>query len=589
MRTGRRILTSLVLMCLTFLFAPSLSATTYICDDYKELCKLGNFPVVFVGRAVSEKWESEEVGMRMSDSFRKVRLVVEKTYKGQVPSEIWAWGGQALQADGFRVGQTFLVYADRIRNDEAVVSPCSPTKRFTETGPAELKFLEGLQGRQSGSIFGVLRYTVGAGQSGTLSGRKVFVKQGNRTFSDVTDSKGRFKINGIPAGSVQPSVDLPSSFTLGYSPVTDVEAGGCTQGDIYTMNNATIRGRVSVPLGQNREGVAVNMIPVGSEAFLQTLTDSEGRYYFKGALVGDYLIGINIGSAAPQKAYPRKELPYLGTYYPGTNDRTKATPVEVRGPGEISDIDIPIPSALTAVDVPIHVSSADGAPVQKALISFQLAGYQAFSEAADANGLLVATFMRGVKYRISSSNATDWLTIPISNECSEEATVGPEDYPGMIELIQGAEFCRTKRHRDQLGWSLEGMARSGAVSVSVKLPSGAPAYNISVQFYGPPEVAPLFGPNRPAIVLYTDREGRVQAPVPLGYDLRVNALSEEEDTYCTAPDAKFRTDQAIPWRLSAPASGVPEWTPEEGAELRQIELTLSKCFARPRPARAPQP
>jgi hypothetical protein len=33
---------SLVLMCLTFLFAPSLSATTYICDEYKELCKLGN-------------------------------------------------------------------------------------------------------------------------------------------------------------------------------------------------------------------------------------------------------------------------------------------------------------------------------------------------------------------------------------------------------------------------------------------------------------------------------------------------------------------------------------------------------------------
>src|SRR4029077_16339303 len=100
----------------------------------------------------------------------------------------------------------------------------------------------------------------------------------------------------------------------------------------------------------------------------------------------------------------------------------KAISVEVSGPGEIGNIDIPISNALMAADVPIHVSSADGVPVQKAVVLFRLPEYQAFTERADGNGLLVATCMRGLKYRVSSSTAFDgW---PISNECSEEISVG---------------------------------------------------------------------------------------------------------------------------------------------------------------------
>jgi hypothetical protein len=531
---------ALLLTCAAVMWvSPSVFATTVVppsrpcvlVNDYKE---------IFVGRVIS----SQELG--------PAHVQVLRTYKGTVSGTVVVTlRNFPLSFASLHQGETYVFYSSGPDKDPSVGREVSfwATKLLSNASPEELKLLSQInQPPHTGVIFGTLERHLTALERAPLPNVKVVAARRRKVYSGTTDEKGYFEITGLPAGDYRIGADISEAFALEVGSTDEhvhVEPHGCVDADLEAVNNATISGRITLPPGLKVEGTKVlarSVTPAGSD--LEGVADRNGRYEILGLSPGEYIVGINLGID-----FPRAKAPFPSTYYPGTRSLDEAKRFVIQGPAHYSDVDIAVPATEEILTLRIQATFEDGRPAQGQLIGLSEPGYGERDGAyTDAQGMASLRVVRGTRYVVVDFGLK-------TRGCPAPVTVGPEDYPDFIHLVYTKDGCR-EAHNVEAAGMLRASVRSkfSQVPIAVSWSDGSPVYDANVTIMSSSHSVPFVA------LFRTAKDGRVDVPVPLDQEFKLDAGIICANTNRSSRTLLFNTQSGIRWReLDPHQKGTPAW------------------------------
>lgn len=234
----------------------------------------------------------------------------------------------------------------------------------------------------------------------------------NRTVAKaVTDEDGNYRLAGLAAGRYT-IIPLAKSFVVGGAgspeqPGTTInvdQGEAITKMDFTLMRGGVITGRITDAEGRpiigERVNVTTEVTPVIHQISMfdgpRNKTDDRGIYRIYGLAPGSYKISVGqAASSASVSVMGMGGSQYVKTFYPGVQDETKATPVEVSEGAEVAHIDINLGKPPSGFVVSGRAVNADnGQPVPNVYIGYstlntenQQMGQMAFTgNQTDANG-----------------------------------------------------------------------------------------------------------------------------------------------------------------------------------------------------------
>jgi hypothetical protein len=448
-------------------------------------------------------------------------------------------------------GGTYIFYSNGSSEDPTVGREVTlwSTKLLSTASPEETKLLNEVdQPPFTGTIFGTLSQRLAVLKEKPLAKVRVLAGRGRKIYSGKTDEKGNFEIKGLPAGDYRLGADIGDAFALELESTEEpvhVEPHGCFQADLTALNNATIRGRITLPAGLKVEGTEVlARATTGAGYDLKGVADPDGRYEIVGLSPGEYVVGINLGSN-----YPRAEAPFPATYYPGTRRLEEAKKFVIQGPAHFSDVDISVPVAGEVVTLTIQATFEDGRPAPEQLVGLSNDGANfRIGHDTDAQGMATLRAVRGTRYFVMDYGVT-------LHGCPEPVIVGPEDYPDVVHLVYSQDGCRKARNVTAAGmlrWGLQ--SEFSQLPVVVRWSDGSPVYDANVSIMSSGQSLPF------TAVFRTGKDGQVDVPVPLNQEFRLQA-----EIFCAKANhgsraLLFNTKSGIRWRqLETNSEGMPVW------------------------------
>lgn len=195
-----------------------------------------------------------------------------------------------------------------------------------------------------------------------------------------TDTEGRYRVDGLPAGAFQISAEKPGFVMAGDGgsraaarPVSITLATGQRQMlDVLMQRGAAVEGRVVSTIGDPGVNLTVSAFrflygPTGRQLSIvsQVRTDDLGQYRIHTLPPGDYFL---YAVPDPTAAIPEQQAPgerpqgLAGTYYPGSTNVDEAKPVSVSVGQELSNVDFSVASVPIAT-VTLKVIDSSGKPV----------------------------------------------------------------------------------------------------------------------------------------------------------------------------------------------------------------------------------
>jgi len=181
-----------------------------------------------------------------------------------------------------------------------------------------------------------------------------------------TDTEGRYRVDGLPAGAFQLTAEKPGFIMAGDGgsrgpsrPVSiSLTTGQRQMLDILMQRGAAVEGRLLSTLGEPAVNASVSAFrfaygPTGRQSAIvtQVRTDDVGHYRIHTLPPGDYYLYVAPDQLAPllQAQLPGERPPGLaGTYYPGSTNVDEAKPVSVAVGQELSNVDFSIASVPVA-------------------------------------------------------------------------------------------------------------------------------------------------------------------------------------------------------------------------------------------------
>ncbi|HYJ85266.1 MAG TPA: carboxypeptidase regulatory-like domain-containing protein [Pyrinomonadaceae bacterium] len=226
----------------------------------------------------------------------------------------------------------------------------------------------------------------------------------------TTDEEGNYRLTGLSAGRiyVMPVAKAYAISSRGHSPgqagrTINLLAGEeITKIDFALSPGGVITGRITDADGSPIIGEPITLLPFGpQDTFILTSfggqrnhTDDRGIYRTYGIAPGKYK--VSVGQATSQGVnMMHRGSRYIQTFYPGVQDESQATVVEVKEGGEVKDVDIQTRKGSQGFKVSGRVvDSTTGQPVPKAYVGYGLveepkkgSGMMNFaSSPTDANG-----------------------------------------------------------------------------------------------------------------------------------------------------------------------------------------------------------
>jgi hypothetical protein len=218
-----------------------------------------------------------------------------------------------------------------------------------------------LQQQQTASVEGIV---VRAGTGAPIPEVQVKLTGVSSEIVLLTDSDGKFVFTNVPSGPnhhlsfalngfVRKQYGQRSAFGSGIP--FDLDAGKVMKGLVVSMTpTGSVDGRITDERGQPMEGIQVRLMrqfysehgEVGFEAAGTTRTNDRGQYRLYWVSPGRYSV-----SAEPVRFQPvrvpgdavstnsTENVGYVGSYYPGTTDSSRALPIEVKPGLEVGNID----------------------------------------------------------------------------------------------------------------------------------------------------------------------------------------------------------------------------------------------------------
>jgi protocatechuate 3,4-dioxygenase beta subunit len=231
---------------------------------------------------------------------------------------------------------------------------------------------------------------------------------GNKTVAKaVTDEDGSYRLTGLSAGQVSITpiakafvTAIGNAYKQSEQSVIVAEGESVTKIDFALVHGGVITGRITDGQGNPIIAERVSIVPrVTSDSYRQMTildgpknrTDDRGIYRFYGLGPGSYTVSVGDVSPASGGAITVGGPSQYGkTFYPGVQEESKATIIEVKEGGEVTGVDI-IPGKLAeGFSVSGRVVDAEsGQAVANVLI-----GYSSFTDANEQFGVMNLTGTR---------------------------------------------------------------------------------------------------------------------------------------------------------------------------------------------------
>jgi hypothetical protein len=365
--------------------------------------------VVVVARAVSlevapekgeagapgEEEEDEEAESDEKDDERRravsTKMLAERVYKGGVKvgeEMVFVQGTPCgFTFDGDDIGQSYLFYLKRIKGaDFWVAGACGRSSRVAGARD-DLLYLNNMPGARGRTrVSGTLECFTAEGPD--VSGLKILLRGGGKTFEARTDEHGVYEIYDVPAGKYTLEPEIPrgwkvGSFWLGYSasfagddeehapkriPIVVEEKKHAALDILFEIDNA-VAGKVFDPQGRPRDGVCLQLLPARGEVpksyYKGTCTENGGRFRIDEIPPGDYVLVIN------REGKVTSGEPFGTVYYPNAGTREEATVFHVGLGDFVENLEFRIARVEETVTVEGLFLYSDGRPVADEVVEFR--------------------------------------------------------------------------------------------------------------------------------------------------------------------------------------------------------------------------
>jgi hypothetical protein len=190
---------------------------------------------VFVGTVVAI--EKRQLTNREDPYSNQVKISVEESFRGVVGNEVVLLTGMGSCDVYFKVGQQYLVYAQKSSiENRLTTSTCTRTRLLSEASE-DLSYLRNLsQTPQGAMILGKvqrLRRLDGVGKFDPMIGIRVTVENTDKKMELVSNGEGEFVAKGLKPGTYNVSIDLPKGLISTKENLVTVEDKGHCGGSIF--------------------------------------------------------------------------------------------------------------------------------------------------------------------------------------------------------------------------------------------------------------------------------------------------------------------------------------------------------------------
>jgi len=399
--------------------APAVSACS--CMPERPPCEgFGEAKAVFIGKVTGAKEQREhrdEHGKVFKYDVGEIYFNVEESFFGMPATRAVIHSGTGGGDCGywFRRGERYLVYAYGESLNSLGTNICTRTRPLADAGE-DLAFLrnlprKGMGVRIFGSVVALLKDPKSSDwrTSKPLEGVTVQIEGTRRTFEAVTNPDGKYEITGLPAGKYKIEALVPDHYRRNEYWVRNVKINdlGCAEASFAAQNDSRITGTVFKPDGKPFPRANVELIPVDVEFVRrmhgdETWANEKGLYELEEIPPGRYLLGINISSS------PSNDQPYPPTFYPGVEERARATVIEIGLGQKLTDLDIHLPGEVAKHTVRGFVLWPDGSVATGVDIHLEDISYPGWcvngcSVKTDNTGRFELSGFFGYNYRVVST------------------------------------------------------------------------------------------------------------------------------------------------------------------------------------------
>jgi hypothetical protein len=285
--------------------------------------------------------------------FPVTPLLVETAFRGVTTGQVFMWNRGQPALDPAR---SYLFYAERPAGPLAPDIVFAFYPKDVEAAEADLQFLrEAVANNEGTTVSGSLKFQDPDDQMHRtpMPGVVLRVSLDGQRYESSTGADGTFLITGVPPGMLRIEPVLPDHLTLPPQSNGGMAKGGCLEVHMLATFNGRIRGRVLFDSGKPFRG-SVDLVRHGHARHVPDSTaptNDRGEFAFAAVPPGEYLLGIN---AARQ---PSQGVPYAPTYFPGTTDKSQATPVVVGHGTEHPDIEWVVDARLREGSIEVTLDS----------------------------------------------------------------------------------------------------------------------------------------------------------------------------------------------------------------------------------------
>lgn len=445
------------LLALTIVAATASLANACTCGEISACEAFANASAVFVGvvtkagiRSVQTQFPATAMSATRTNGGPAAHFKIEEAFGGIATDEIDISGGGTTCDYYFKEGERYLVYAYRNEDGTSfttnICSRTSPLSQATD----DLNYLRGaVKGSPGGTVFGDIfreprNVTDEEAASEPIPRAEIIFENGTQSFQAISDEKGKFEINGLAKGRYKvhtnPATNYSGADVMAESPrntwALDVPDRGCTQMWFVARPAGEISGTVTEASGVVGQDLWAGLIPVdgpvdNSKSRSAKLVDSLFRFSFLAP--GRYYLGFNLSSG------PSLEEPYPEFYYPGVEDRARATIITISEGQRISGIKLPRPLRLAERMIEGFAEWPDGRPyVENCGIKLTnpRSGYREGNcVSTDDHGHFVVKAIEGQTYELSGT-VTDGKSPALLNSKPVVIKVGKENPPVKIVVQQ---------------------------------------------------------------------------------------------------------------------------------------------------------
>ena len=446
------------ILALTMVLLPSFAsiANACTCGQISPCEAYANASVVFVGlvsktateSTKSSRLPSNAMSTTLTSGSPVARFKVEEAFLGVNVTEIEISGGGTTCGYYFKQGERYLVYA--YQNPDATTfhtNICSGTAPVSEAKD-DLTYLRGVTKLPSGgAVFGEINREVNRiGKTEPtfepIPKAEVVLVNGNQRFQALSDANGKFELRGLPQGRYRVHTNPPTNYSradvMAEGPRSewelDIPGQGCIQTWFVARPDGEISGIVVDDSGIVAEDVEPELIPVNEKApdsSFRSIRLGEFRSFkFSFLSLGRYYLGFNMRSG------PSVSQPYPEFYYPGVEDRAKATVITLSGGQKVSGIYLPRPLRLAERMVEGIAVWSDGRPFIGNCgieLTNPKTGYREGNcVSTDAQGRFTIKAIEGQTYELSAK-ITRGKSIALVNSKPIVIKVGKENKP--VKLV----------------------------------------------------------------------------------------------------------------------------------------------------------